>query len=143
MTKNNQLIIFGCRHATTRGLWLSVYIHFTYIYIYIIFVVILGSLAAPDGIHYHFFSPVNIHALQLNKPVRKIRFFYRNTQFLFNFEAFWPIRAIFGYTRPVFRLYDAQGLIFLLFLLSYTSLRLQSGIFYSLEDKISLFFINF
>ena len=39
--------------------------------------------------------------------------------------------------------YDAQGCIFLLFLLSYTSLRLHSWIFYSLEEKILIFFINF
>ena len=39
--------------------------------------------------------------------------------------------------------YDAQGHIFLLFLLSYNPLRLQFRIFYSLEDKISLFFIIF
>ena len=71
--------------------------------------VILGSLAAPDGIHYQFFSPVNIHALQLNKPVGKIRFFYRNTQFLFNFEAFWSFWANFGLLRPVFRLIQRSG----------------------------------
>ena len=73
------------------------------------FMVIWGSLAAPDGIHYQFFSPANIHALQLNKPVGKIRFFYRNTQSLFNFEAYWSFWANFGYLKPVLRVIRCSG----------------------------------
>ena len=61
----------------------------------------------------------------------------------FNFEVFWSFLVIFAILGLLIDLYDAQGYIFLLFLLSYTSLRLSFWIFHGLGEKISLFFITF
>ena len=56
------------------------------------------------------------------------------------FWSFWVILSIYG---MFLGLYHAQGHIFSLFLLSYTSLRLHSWVLKGLEEKISLFLIYF